>query len=188
MGSWTAACRPADRPHDCPLESWEELFGENGVADYFDPCRQQVTGPAYFYVPQLDDCVERVEEGINFVYDNVSIYEDRCQPAVQPDSCPDDSWNQLFGENGVGIGLLLCPYQSTQVTPPPYALVPNVEDCLQRREQGTMISYDHYVAYEDSCQPLSRPANCPVDSWNQLFGQDGVGLVLPPCFGEFLHN
>ena len=115
MGGWTAACKPADRPHDCPLESWEKLFGENGVADYFEPCRQQVTGP-------------------------------------------------------------------------PYTMVPNVEDCVQRREQGTMISFNDYVTYEDSCQPLRRPANCPIDSWNQLFGQNGVGLVLPPCFGEFLHS
>ena len=36
MGSWSSICKPAEKPVDCPADSWEQLFGECVVREIFD--------------------------------------------------------------------------------------------------------------------------------------------------------
>ena len=33
MGTWDAVCKPQSQPSECPNDSWNQLFGENGVGN-----------------------------------------------------------------------------------------------------------------------------------------------------------
>ena len=36
MGGWNAWCKPVDKPENCPADSWDQLFGECVVSDFYD--------------------------------------------------------------------------------------------------------------------------------------------------------
>ena len=36
MGSWSAWCKPAEKPDACPADTWEKLYGECVVREIFD--------------------------------------------------------------------------------------------------------------------------------------------------------
>ena len=48
--------------------------------------------PAYLDVPQYKKCTGELQSGLGTLL---------CKPYEQPVDCPNDSWNQLYGENGV---------------------------------------------------------------------------------------
>lgn len=42
------SCKPLIPPFDCPLDTWDQLYGSNGVADYFFDCQgQHITLASY---------------------------------------------------------------------------------------------------------------------------------------------
>lgn len=61
--------------------------------------------------------------------------------------------------------------QSASVLPPKYLQIDQFERCLQSRQVGSHTQW---------CMPVSRPASCPVESWEQLNRLQG-GDRVPAC-------
>ena len=112
MGGWLAFCKPAEKSKDCPQDSWNQLYGECGVADFFSVCDQKkkkcdersisptnrpcigCTVPQeYEKVPEYKKCMT--------LYKKLGVFKVFCQPDEIPEDCPVDSWLQLYGECGV---------------------------------------------------------------------------------------
>ena len=116
MDGWLAFCKPTEKSADCPKDSWDQLYGECGVADFLPICDQKKKKcpeqvkptsppgcnplfthckptPPHELVPHWKKCVQFFRAFGNF--------QVGCEPAEIPEDCPVDSWLQLFGECGV---------------------------------------------------------------------------------------
>ena len=114
MDGWLAFCKPAgEKPEECPEESWEKLYGECGVADFFSVCdkkkkkcdERNISNPRppvcvgcvapkpWDSVPEWKKCMIK--------YKSLGKHTFYCKPAEILEDCPVDSWLQLFGECGV---------------------------------------------------------------------------------------
>ena len=125
--------------------------------------------PPYWTVREFQKCSGKMDRNGSFVH---------CQPAEIPEDCPEDSWEKLYGECGVADMLPVCdsnkncderrrPINVGGLTKKPYMSVPDYKKCAQqyREPLGVMRFW---------CEPAFMPWDCPVDSWNQLFGECGV--------------
>ena len=57
------------------------------------------TRPAYLDVPEYLKCVGELKSGPTTFH---------CKPLEQAADCPNDSWSQLYGENGVAVNFSDC--------------------------------------------------------------------------------
>jgi len=141
---------------------------------------EDVAQPEYLTVPSLMECTGEKDMG------DWSAF---CKPAEQPEACPKDSWEQLFGECGVGDDLPICDQKKKKCderngrpdrpdvcigcsAEQPYEQVPEYKKCATLvRSLGVFRVY---------CKPAEIPEACPVDSWLQLYGECGVA-DFEPC-------
>ena len=79
----------------CFLANNENLIGED------------TTRPAYMDVPKYRKCTGKLQG------DQTASH---CKPLEQPADCPDDSWIQLYGENGVALNFTDCEGLSSNFT------------------------------------------------------------------------
>lgn len=65
------------------------------------------------------------------------------------------------------LASLLLPLGAQAALPPAYLSVPDFQQCLSQKQNGTFTEW---------CLPAQQPQGCPDDSWSALLGQG-----LPAC-------
>ncbi|MBF0301222.1 MAG: hypothetical protein HQK51_21110 [Oligoflexia bacterium] len=71
----------------------------------------------------------------------------------------------------VFVFMMLSLTNALSVLPPKYLSVKNFQECLASKDMGTWISW---------CMPITKPALCPQESWQQLSSFTGEDK-LPSC-------
>jgi len=180
-GSASFVCKPASQPAGCSDFTWDQLFGYPDLGNAITDCQDDSSGgnrpivggpgtlpPLYLSVPEWRSCTGSKDMG---TWDAV------CKPQSQPSECPNDSWNQLFGEDGVGYeDLENCEENGAEppinigegIATPAHLSVEGWEKCAGTRKFG---SGENDAGF--ACKPLIQPIGCPTSTWNQLYGHPG---------------